>query len=315
MKKSMFLFVAACLFLSTTSIALAQEQAPSGPPKVLQIYREEVKPGKGAAHEKVEAGWPRAFANVKSPTHYLAMVSVTGPSEAWFVTGFDSLAAWEKDRLATEKNPALTAELDQLGAKDGELLSSVRSIVASYREELSYRATGVNLGQMRYFYVTTFRIRPGHENDFVEANKIIRAAHEKANVPEHWAVFQVLSGLPSGTYLTFQPLQSLAEVDTFPQTHGKTYQEATGDEGRQKLRELTSAGMLSSETSIFLFSPKMSYVSKETAAADPGFWTPKPAVQVAAVAKKEGKEAAAGKKEIKEAAAAKKEVKKTVAKP
>jgi hypothetical protein len=36
----------------------------------------------------------------------------------------------------------------------------------------------------------------------------------------------------------------------------------------------------------------MSYVSKETASADPDFWTPKPAVKAATVAKKEGKEAA-----------------------
>ena len=100
MKKVVFLCLAACLFFSTTLIALAQEKAPSGPPKVIQIIREEVKPGKGAAHEKVEVGWPRAFANAKSPTHYLAMTSVTGPSEAWFVTGFNSLAAWEADRLA-----------------------------------------------------------------------------------------------------------------------------------------------------------------------------------------------------------------------
>src|SRR5713226_7208291 len=82
-KRGVFLFVAACLLLSATSLALAQEQAPSGPPKVLQIFREEVKPGKAPAHEKVEAGWPRAFANASSPTHYIAMVSVTGPSEAW----------------------------------------------------------------------------------------------------------------------------------------------------------------------------------------------------------------------------------------
>jgi len=274
------------LLLSAGSLALAQEQAPSGPPKVLQIFREEVKPGKGAAHEKVEAGWPRAFANAKWPTHYFAMVSVTGPSEAWFLTGFDSLAAWEKDRLDTEKNTALTAELDQLGEKDGELLSGVRSIVATYRQDLSYRPTGVNIGQMRYFYVTTFRIRPGHEKDYIDANKIVRDAHEKANVPEHWAVFQVTSGMPNGTYLSFQPLKTLAEVDAFPQTHGKAYQDATGEEGRQKLRELASAGALSSETTIFAFSPKMSYVSKEIAAADPEFWTPKPAVEAAAVAKK-----------------------------
>ena len=293
MKKSAFLFVAACLFLSASATALAQEQAPSGPPKVLQIFREDVKPGKGAAHEKVEAGWPRAFANAKSPTHYIAMVSVTGPSEAWFLTGFDSLAAWEKDRQDTEKNTALTAVLDQLLEKDGELLSGFRSIVATYREDLSYRPTGVNIGQMRYFYVTTFRIRPGHENDYVAANKIVRAAHEKANVPEHWAVFQVTSGMPNGTYLSFQPLKTLAEVDAFSQTHGKAYQDATGDEGRQKLRELAGAGTLSSETSIFAFSPKMSYVSKETASADADFWTPKRAARAAPAAKKEVKAPAA----------------------
>lgn len=291
-KKSVFLFVVACLFLSASSMALAQEPASSGPPKVLQIFREEVKPGKGAAHEKVEVGWPRAFTNAKSPTHYLAMVSVTGPSEAWFITGFNSLAAWEKDRQDNEKNVALTAELDQLAERDGELLSSVRSIVATYREELSYRPAGVNIGQMRYFHVTTIRIRPGHENDFIQANKIVREAHEKANVPEHWAVFQVNSGMPNGTFLNIQPLKSLAEVDAFAETHGKAYQDATGDEGRQKLRELASAGTLSTETTIFAFSPKMSYVSKETASADPDFWTPKPAKTVAAT-KKEAKEAAA----------------------
>ncbi len=81
-KKSVLLFVAACLFLSSGSIALAQEKASSRPPKVLQILREGVKPGKGVAHEKIEAAWPHTFASARSPTHYIAMKSVTGPSEA-----------------------------------------------------------------------------------------------------------------------------------------------------------------------------------------------------------------------------------------
>jgi hypothetical protein len=283
-KKSVFLQVFACLFLSTASVAQAQE--PPGPPKVLQIFREEVKTGKEAAHRKVEADWPRALASAKSPTHYLAMVSITGPSEAWFLTGFDSLAAWEKDRQDTDKNAALTAQLDRLSEKDAEFLTGGRSIVAVYREGLSYRPNGINIGQMRYFYVTTFRVRPGHDNDFVEANRIARAAHEKADVPEHWAVYQVISGMPTGTYLTFQPLKSLAEVDAFPQTHGKAYLDATGDDGRKKLSELASAGSLSSETNIFAFSPKMSYASKETVSADPDFWKLKTVAKDAAVAKK-----------------------------
>src|SRR5437879_10737688 len=154
------------------------------------------------------------------------MVSVTGPSEAWFVSGFDSLAAWEKDRLDNEKNAVLTAQLDQLGEKDGEVLSGVRSIVARYREDLSYRPGGVNIGQMRYFYVTTFRIRPGHENDYTEANKIVRAAHEKANVPEHWAVYQIISGMHNGTFLAFQPATWRARGGAAAETQGKASEEA-----------------------------------------------------------------------------------------
>ncbi len=291
MKRYLPLMFVLSLLLSSAVATWAQTSptTPGGPPKVLQIYREEVKPGKTAEHEKVEAGWPRAFAKAKWATHYLAIVSVTGPSEAWFLTGFDSLAGWEKDTRAAEKNTVLTAELGQLSAKDGELLSGGRGLVAVYRDELSYRTAGVNIGRMRYFYLTTVRLRPGHDIDFAEWNKIIKGAHEKADVPEHWAVFQVTLGMPSGTYLILQPLKSLAEVDDFPQTHGKAYQDATGDEGRKKLRELASAGILSYETNIFAFNPKMSYVSKETAAADPDFWTPK--------SKAAAKPTAAGEKE------------------
>jgi hypothetical protein len=259
---------------------------------VLVIFREEVKPGRGPAHEKVEAAWARAFSKGKYPAHYIAMTSVSGPNQAWFVEGHDSLASTEQAEQFIEKNAALKAEVDQIQQQDGELLDRSGGIVAAYREELGYRTTGVNIGQMRYFYVTTVRVRPGHQDDFVEWNKIIKAAHEKANVPEHWAVFQVTLGMPAGTYLIIQPLKSLTEVDAFAQTHGKAFQDAIGDEGRKKLRELASASILSSETNIFAFSPKMSYVSKETASADPDFWTPKPVAKTAAAKKEAGKPAA-----------------------
>jgi len=287
MRKVLFMFLAACLVATGSTTILAQEHPPSGPPKVLVIVREEVKPGRGPAHEKVEAAWARAFSKGKYPAHYIAMTSVSGPNQAWFVEGHDSLASTEQAEQFIEKNAALKAEIDQIQRQDGELLAGSRSIVAVYREELGYRATGVNIGQMRYFYVTTVRVRPGHQDDFIEWSKIIRAAHEQANVPEHWAVFQVTLGMPAGTYVIFQPLKSLTEVDAFAQTHGKAYQDATGDEGRKKLRELASAGLLSSETNIFAFSPKMSYVSEETASADPDFWTPKPVAKTAPAAKKE----------------------------
>ena len=278
MRRVVFLFVFVCLLFTGAVATFAQSQAPAGPPPVLQIYREDVKPGKTAAHEKVETGWPRAFAAANSPTHYLAMTSVTGPNEAWFLTGYPNLAAWEQDVKNNDSNATLSAELSRLSQQDGELLNSVRSITAAYRTDLSYRSGG-SIATMRYFLVTTIRVRPGFENDFNEGWRMVVAAHEKANMNERWAMYQVTAGAPAGTFIYFGALKSLAEVDATAGMHSAdAYQSAVGDEGRKRLREMNRAGTITSETNYYAFNPAMSYVSKEWIAADPGFWTPKPTV-------------------------------------
>jgi len=272
MKKSTCGLLEACLLLSCAALGFAQQ--PPGPPKVLRIYREEVKPGRNPAHEKVEAAWARANRAGKSPAHYIGMTSVSGPNEAWFLEGHDSFASIEQADQYTEKNPALKADTDRLSQQDGELLSGLRAVIATYREDLSYR-TGVTIGQMRYFRIITFRVRPGHESDFVEAVKIVRAAYDKAGVEVHWAAFQVSSGMPGPTFLVFLPSKSLKEVDALVAQAPKI-QEAEGEEGQKKLQKLAAEGYLTTEANIYAFNPKMSYVADETAAADPDFWTPKP---------------------------------------
>jgi hypothetical protein len=277
--------IALSSFLSALALGAETQTARMGPPKVLQIAREQVKPGKNALHEKVEAGWARVYANADWRTHWLGVTSLTGPNEAWFLIGFDSFAAWEKDNHDMQKTPALKAQSEQLYQKDGELLSGTDTIAAVYNEELSYRPN-VKIGEMRYFAIVTLHVRPGHDNDFAEARKLSKAAHEKANMDEHWALYQVISGAPSGTWLIFAPLKSLTEADAYPSLHGKGYKDALGEEGQKRMRELESAAILTSETNFFAFKPKMSYVTKETAAADPAFWTPKAESPRASIQKK-----------------------------
>ncbi|MGH9365015.1 MAG: hypothetical protein ACRD1B_07100 [Thermoanaerobaculia bacterium] len=293
MKKTLDLFLGLCLSLSAASGLLAQTPAPTGPPKVLQIFREEVKPGKSAAHEKWETGWPKAFAKANWPTHYLAVTSVSGPSEAWFLVGYESFAAWEIDRQNLDKTTALKSEDERLSAGDGEFLSGWRVLVAVHREDLSNKPN-ITLGKMRYFRIATFRVRPGHDTDFSDAAKIVREAHEKANVELPWATYQIVSGMPAPTYLVFLPMKSLEEIDA-GLARSKTIQEAEGEENAKKLQKLSSEGYLSTESNIYAFSPKMSYVSKEMAEADPDFWTPKvkSAAKPAPAANPEGKKPAA----------------------
>jgi hypothetical protein len=253
-------------------------QHPTGPPKVLYILREEVKPARGSAHEKVETGYAQLFKKAKLPTGWLGMTAVWGnTSEAWFVTGYDSFAAFDKERTAVDKMiaGAVKTGLDQLDKQDSELLSGSRSLVATYNENLSYRA-GVDIPHMRYFRIATVRVRPGQGPTFEELRKIVNAAHEKANVDEHWAVFEVVAGAPAGTYFIITPMKSLTEQDDFPILHGKAYQDALGDENRAKVQKMQSEAVIASETSVFAFNPSMSVLPKEWTEADPDFWSPKP---------------------------------------
>lgn len=290
MKKGFTLAAAVVLVAGASSLLAQTPAAPGGPPKVLQIFREEVKPGKSVAHEKWETGWPRAFARANWPTRFLAITSLSGPSEAWFLTGHESFAAWEKDRQNLDKAAALKAEDDRLSAGDGEFLSAHRSIAAALREDLSNKPN-ITLGKMRYFRIVTFRVRPGHETDFTDAVKIVRDAYEKAKVDLPWAVYQIVSGMPGPTYLLFLPMKSLEEIDA-ALARSKTIQEAEGEENGKKLQKLASDGYLTTESNIYAFSPKMSYVAPEVAAADPDFWTPKPVAAPAAAAGEKGKKAA-----------------------
>jgi hypothetical protein len=293
MKRTLFLMCALCLALAGAAQTLAQTPAPGGPPKVLTIFREEVKVGKGAVHEKFETNFVKASAKAKWPTHYLALTSLSGSSEAWFITPYDSFAAWEKDQKATEKNAGFLSELEKLGEQDAAFLNNGRSILAIYREDLSYHADTMGVPKAHYMEVETVRVRLGHGPELVEMEKLGMAAHDKANTGEHWACYQVVEGAPAGTYLFFSAMKSLSEADV---DNSKAVNEALGEENAKKRRKFAAEGIQFVESNLFSLSPKMSYVSKEWAANDPDFWRPKPkaAEKAPAAAKKEGaaKEAA-----------------------
>jgi hypothetical protein len=55
--------------------------------------------------------------------------------------------------------------------------------------------------------------------------------------------------------------------------------QAMGDRNQKHFDMLAPEVVQSTESLLFAFNPRMSYVSKEFAAADPEFWNPKPKVQ------------------------------------
>jgi hypothetical protein len=269
-----------------SGIALGQDK-PAGhmPPKVLTVFREYTKPGKsGTAHEKTESMFVQAMKQAKWPTHYLAVESLSGQQRALFLTGYDSFAAWEKDTLATQKDKALAAALDHAAAVDGELLSETDAAALAYREDYSLRPE-VDIAHMRYFEISRFQVKQGHDKDWDEIVKLVTAAYQK--IPDaHWATYSAIYGFPDTTYIIFNPMKSAAEIDkNF--AAGKDFEAVMGEEGMKKLAALSAAAIESSQTNLFAFNPRMSYPADEWVKADPEFWTPK-----AATAPAEGKKPA-----------------------
>ena len=274
----------ALLAVGMSGMAVGQDK-PMGemPPKVLTIMREYTKPGKaGSQHEKSESLFVQAVTRAKWPTHYLAVESVSGKSRALFLTGYDSFAAWEKDVLAEQKNTTLAAALDHAGAVDGDLLSETDQAVLTFHEEYSLRPQ-VDIPHTRYFEISLFQVKSGHDKDWAEIVKLVTAAYEK--IPDaHWAAYQVVYGLPDTTYIIFNPMKSASEIDrNF--AAGKEFEAAMGEEGMKKLSELTASAIETSQTNLFAFNPRMSYPSDAWIKADPEFWKSK-AAPAAAPAKK-----------------------------
>lgn len=271
-KKIALLMFAVCVFGSSLSSTAAQ--TPNNPPKVILIEREEIKAGRMDAHQSLANGYVQAFANANSKTYWLGMAAVSGnENEALFITAYESYAAVEKDRTESEKmmTGATKLAVDKLNRQGADIHTSQRQIIAEFREDLSYKP-GTNIAEMRYFEITTTRVRPGHEREFEEARKMVKAAHEKANVNEHFAIYEVASGSSGTTYITFIPIKSLAEWDV--EVHTKAYQEAIGDDNRKKIDKVRAEGIMSADSALYAFDPKMSYAPPEFAKADP-FWSVK----------------------------------------
>ncbi len=276
MKRFTGILLGLSLVLGCALIAAAQDESQgmtTPPPKVMVIFREFVKPGRDAAHDRSESAFVAAMDRAKWPTHYFAAQSLTGKPRVLFLTGYDSFEAWEKDNMAMEKDAKLSEELGKSAAIDGQLLDSVDQGAFTYDEDQSLRAP-VDIARMRYFEVSLYVVRPGHRKDWSDLVKLVMAAYEK--IPDsHWAMYDEAYGPGDGAeYVVFTPLKSLAQVDQ-EFTEDKDFIAAMGEDGMKKLGELETAAVESEQSNLFRFNPKMSYPPDAWVKEDPGFWKPK----------------------------------------
>lgn len=284
--------VLGALVLSASAV-LAED---AGPPKVIAVAREEIKAGRGTAHTRSAASFVAAANKANAPLHRIALVPISGDDNAVvYLQGFGSFADVEAAHKQMEEtiaaNAAFKAELDRLDREEVDQHASQRTAYYTLREDLSYEPrTAEETGKSRFMSVTTTRIKPGRAPDYVDYIKSLNVARKKANVDVHTAVYQVFSGGPTGTFLSFTSLRSLSDIDGVRQKaeqSQKAVEEALGGaEVMRQRRMLISEIVADGFNTIYAMEPTLSRPTAVIAAADPDFWNPKPAASTKALAAK-----------------------------
>ena len=265
--------VMAAVFSTYAVSVAAQGGLPTSQPSYLTIVREEVKLGRTADHERIEAGWPAAYEKAKSPDYYLAYVSTTGRNEAWFITPYESHKAMGDSMKRESDDALLSAELKRLQRADGDVLTNLTTIQAMGRKDLSIGAFP-DIAKTRFVEITIFRVRPGHERGFDEAAKAYGSAAKRTSPNTSFRVYEVMAGVPGPTYLVFSSTESFADFDRTT-AEGMDIMKRASAEERNALEKFSADGLVNVETQRFRIDPAMSYMPKEIRTSDPAFWMPK----------------------------------------
>ena len=231
------------------------------------ITREIVKPARNSPHGKNEVAWARAGEAAKATDVYVAMNSMTGTNESWFVWAYTSMANWEKPNHDAGANAALEAVNDRYAALDAELLNNISTMLVERRADLRYDS-GRPVTACRFAGVARVVVKIGHGAEFAEARRIVKAASEKIKAPALLSVYQVRSGATQGTYLVMSCSPSMDEFDA--DTEGAAFVTAFGGaEAYTKLTNLRNGFQNSVDVQYFAFAPQMSSVPKAQGDADP----------------------------------------------
>jgi len=258
--------------------AIGQTKDPAwpetAPPKLAMLVYQRFPLDKMAAGGKALAAAARACANLEVPNSWIVMDSVTAEPEVLSFDPFDSFA--HIDKAYAEWGPIYAAH-PELGKAQAEIIGALatqRTIVAVRRDDLSYRASRIDLSKARFLRVLEVRLHPGREGDFAEAFRKLSVAYEKTDSNLPWVVYQVNVGMPSPAFFAFVPMRSLAQNDDLLNLRDRLH-EAEG-EAAERMQQIAREAYAQTESNLYVISPEKSHVSKEFAAGDPEFWTPKP---------------------------------------
>lgn len=148
---------------------LGQEAAP----RFMYIYRDSLKRGVDSAYRAIEQDAAQICADLRCPNPYLAIESLSGPHEAWWLNTFLTAADTARVARAYATNRALSQALGVVAVLKASLVGAPVQGFAVYRHELS-RGRAWSVAGARFIVVTVTRAqRPANGSVWAMADSTL----------------------------------------------------------------------------------------------------------------------------------------------
>lgn len=142
--------VALVLLLPSSLIAQHAE------PRFMYIYRDSLKQGIDSAYRAIENDGAQICADLRCPNPYLAIESLSGPHEAWWLNTFASERDTTRVANVYATNRPLSDALGTVAKRKSGLIGKPLQGFAVYRHELS-RGPAWTVAGARFIVVTVTR--------------------------------------------------------------------------------------------------------------------------------------------------------------
>ena len=261
-----FAILGSCMPVVAQNVTATPETGVT--PNALLLYRADLIPGKETAYEQTEAEIVQDYASAKIPIYWSALQAVTGSPHVLYFDGFDNFADIERSGADLAQGLDAHPEIGTLQQKLADLVSAARTVLAFRRDDLGYRLNKIDLAKANFVRVSIFQFRAGYEDEFADAVRTRARIYETNDIDTPWMIYQVHSGFALPTYIEFQPMNSLSEIDDALDRSAKARRpgEARPLAAQKWIREAD----LSIDIQIYRVSQSMSHLSALNAAAAGG---------------------------------------------
>jgi len=266
--RSRWLALLSCVALAGCLPAAAQNVTPTPEtgvtPSTLLLYRADLISGKETAYEQTEAEIVQAYADAKIPVYWSALQAVTGSPHVLYFDGFDNFADIEKSGTDLAQGLDAHPEIGGMQQKLADLVASTRTVLAFRRDDLGYRLNKIDIAKAIYVRVSVVQFRAGYEEEFADAVRARARMYETNDVDTPWMIYQVHSGYSLPTYIEFQPMNSLSDIDDALERNSKARR--PGGPGALSAQKWIREADLSIDIQIYRISQSMSHLSAANAA-------------------------------------------------